>query len=366
MEESKSINFYDIIEIHDGEKENEVEYILKNNESYIEKYDKTNKFVDPSYDAVFKTIFSEDKILNQKDGKARLINLLNSIIFPKEKTKRFTKITFHQNENNIMTIEKRGLLRFDISCQALISGDKKEKDMMINVEMQLGNDEGIIQRLFKYGSSLYRLTNKKTIVLAFINNEYMINKLKSQYLNFTQFDPNGNLKMNLDFFQIIIINLKEELEKIKKNQKVIVKKNELDENGICWIKLLGIRNWGVTNNNYYILPKNVIFPSEELKSTYLLLNQVDEWQLQKYINDEEFQNSAFKTYKDAGKKEQILLNLIEIFRKKNELFESMIDLIDKDNNSFYEDEIKDLISESSEFEKFIELLGKKRKINHDK
>ena len=59
MEESKPINFYDIIDIQYGEKENEVKYILKNNQSFTENFDKNNKFVDPSYDAVFKAIFSD-------------------------------------------------------------------------------------------------------------------------------------------------------------------------------------------------------------------------------------------------------------------------------------------------------------------
>ena len=122
MEESKPINFYDIIDIQYGEKENEVKYILKNNQSFTENFDKNNKFVDPSYDAVFKSIFSDGNIFNKKEGKDRLLNLLNSIIFPKEKTKKFINITFYQNESNIMTTEKRGLLRLDISYQATISG----------------------------------------------------------------------------------------------------------------------------------------------------------------------------------------------------------------------------------------------------
>ena len=74
-------------------------------------------------------------------------------------------------------------------------------------------------------------TNIKTIVLVFINNKYIINKLESQYVNLTKFAPNGNLKMDLDYFQIIIINLSEELEKIKNNQKVIVKK-------MNWMKMV--------------------------------------------------------------------------------------------------------------------------------
>ena len=46
MEKGKPINFYDIIDIQYGEKENEVKYILKNNQSFTENFDNNNKFVD--------------------------------------------------------------------------------------------------------------------------------------------------------------------------------------------------------------------------------------------------------------------------------------------------------------------------------
>ena len=35
--------------------------------------------------------------------------------------------------------------------------------------MQIGNDKTLISRLFKYGSTLFRDTNKNTILLALVN-----------------------------------------------------------------------------------------------------------------------------------------------------------------------------------------------------
>lgn len=125
---------------------------------------------------------------------------------------------------------------------------------------------------------------------------------------------------------------------------------------------MGIRNWGKNIGDFYVMPKNIIFPCKEIKSAYLLLNQIDEIHLQKYINEEEFMDSAFKTQRKEGIKEHTLKTLIEFFRNKKEQFESSIDLIDKENTLFEEKEIKEILIEPSECKKFIELLGKKRKI----
>ena len=42
-------------------------------------------------------------------------------------------------------------------------------------------DDEIIERLFRYGSSLYRITKKKTMVIAFINHTSHSKKYETQY-----------------------------------------------------------------------------------------------------------------------------------------------------------------------------------------
>ena len=364
MEKDYTINFTDILNIQKGEKPNEFKYFLKNSKCYNEISEKNTQFVDPSYDSVFKTVFMGSEFFNGKNGKDRLLNLLNSLIFPKEKGIKFTNLSYNSNESNALTIKKSDVLRFDISCDATItiSDEKNKKSLTIDIEMQIGKDDEIIERLFKYGSSLYRETKKKTMVIAIINHTSKSKNCETQYLTLCKFDSDGNLKEEKDFFQIIVINLRQELEKIEKGEKIIIKKKELDENGICWIKLLGIRNWGKNIGDFYVLPKNIIFPCEEIKSAYLLLKQIDEIKLQRYINEEEFQISALKSKKTEGIKEHTLTTLIEIFRNKKDLFESLIDFIDKEKTIFEEKEIKEILKESSECKQFIELLGKKRKI----
>ena len=98
-----------------------------------------NQFVDPSYNIVFKAIFGEDIICIEKNGNDRLLDLLNSLIFPQKKDKYFINVTPVNNEKSkICKGDKNaGILRFDISCKATLY-DNKKKNKIINIEMQLG------------------------------------------------------------------------------------------------------------------------------------------------------------------------------------------------------------------------------------
>ena len=136
------------------------------------------------------------------------------------------------------------------------------------------------------------------------------------------------------------------------------------------MKLLGIRQWSKTFNNFYCLPKNINFPSNELKSAFILLQKYDENDLFTFMRTEEEDNNLAKTYKEEGKiegkiegkKEQILLSLIKLFKEQNNMFDSMIDIIDFEKTTFKSGDIDTLITDNSEKQNFIKMLGKKRKI----
>ena len=81
--------------------------------------------------------------------------------------------------------------------------------------MQIGNDQNIIRRLFKYGSSLFRDTNKNTILLALVNVNTFNDIFCSKTINLIERKNSSGEEKKLDFLEIIIINLKEEIEKIK-------------------------------------------------------------------------------------------------------------------------------------------------------
>ena len=87
-----------------------------------------------------------------KDGNARLLNLLNSLIFPQQKDKHFIEIGSVSNEKSKINIDKKnaGILRFDISCKATLYDNKNKKKKIVNIEMQMGKKTGLIDRMINY------------------------------------------------------------------------------------------------------------------------------------------------------------------------------------------------------------------------
>ena len=101
---------------------------------------------------------------------------------------------------------------------------------------------------------------------------------------------------------------------------IFLNRKELNKVGISWLKLLGIRQWGKTINNFYYLPKNLHFLSKELESAFKLLQSYDEGELIRLLRKEEEDNNIIKFYEEKGKKKGkimhilgSLLNLFEYF-----------------------------------------------------
>ena len=365
------INFVNIIDMEKPNIDGAITYKLKDGKSLSEIIDISERFIDPSYDSVFKTIFGDGNTVNNINGNQRLLDLLNSIVYANNTSKKFIKITTRSNEANIMDKETKGMLRLDISCEAKISDNNNKTNKMVNIEMQLGKVKDIIPRLYTYGNHLYRIYKKETYVIAFINNDYLTENNESQYIETLSFYPNGQKRKDLDLMKIIIVNLNEEIQKIRKNQKIEIMKNELDNKGICWLKLLGIRQWGITFDGFYYFPKNLIFPSEELKSAFMILKKYNEGIKEgkeegikegKEEGIKEGKEEGIKEGIEEGKKRKTLSLLVDIYNKKKESLVELIDLIDGENTTFKMEEIEKKFNEEPKKEEFIQLLQKKRKI----
>ena len=364
----KDIEFSEIAKIEKGKLKNEINFILENGEIITEKIESCSKFVDPAYDSVFKAIFGDGNIIDEKGGKERLLNLLNSLLFPNEESKCFIDIHSISNEKSKITTKQNnsGILRFDISCKATLYNDKNEKKTkIIDIEMQIGKKTGILSRMKNYAYDLFQTYETETILIAFMNQEQINKENSSQYTITYLYDSKGEVIEEEQDTDIMIINLKQEIEKNQAKQKIIVRNKELNKVGISWLKLLGIRQWAQKFQFYY-LPKNVIFPSKELESAFILLQNYEENDLLTYMRAEEEDNNILKIYKEEGKKEgkkeHLLLSLINLFRNKKINFDEMIDLIDFENTTFKAKDIDALIGDKSEKENFTTMLRKKRKI----
>ena len=358
------INFNDIFKIEKGDKIGEIKFTLKDGTTTITS--DCNRIADLSYDCVFKTIFGEGNECLEIDGNARLLNLLNSLLFPQKKDKYFIEVVSVSNEKSKINMDNKnsGILRFDISCKATLYDNAKKKKI-VNVEMQLGKKTGLTERMINYAYSLYSMYKTETIVITFLNQGYVNNDNNSKYIKQSIYNPEGAKIKDLDIAEVIFVNLKEEIDKHIKNERILINKKEIDKTGISWLKLLGIRQWAQKFQFYY-LPKNVIFPSEELESAFILLQNYEENDLLTYMRAEEEDNNILKIYKEEGKKEgkkeHLLLSLINLFRNKKINFDEMIDLIDFENTTFKAKDIDALIGDKSEKENFTTMLRKKRKI----
>ena len=377
----KNIKFSEIVKIEKGKLKDEINFILENGEIITKKIESCSKFVDPAYDSVFKAIFGDGNIIDEKGGKERLLNLLNSLLFPNEETKGFIDIHSISNEKSKITTKQNnsGILRFDISCKATLYNDKNEKKTkIIDIEMQIGKKTGILSRMKNYAYDLFQTYETETILIAFMNQEQINKENSSQYTITYLYDSKGEVIEEEQDIDIMIINLKQEIEKNQAKQKIIVRNKELNKVGISWLKLLGIRHWGKISKKFYYLPKNVCFLSKELNTAFKLLQSYDDGQLEKLLRKEEEDRNILKIYEEEGEKrgekkgeekgkkigkmKQILGSLLNIFEHKKESFDEMIDFIDYEKNDFESKDIEVMISDENKRNEFLKLLGKKRKI----
>ena len=372
----KKVEFSDIIKIELGEIKGQIKFTLESGTIITENIESCSKFVDPSYDSVFKAIFEDGNVLEGIEGNQRLLNLLNSLIFPNEESKCFIEIKSISNEKSKITPNQNnsGIMRFDISCRAKVSDKKEKTTKIIDVEMQLGKKTDILSRMDKYANSLYQIYNLETILIAFMNHNYINEENRSQFAIKTVYDSKGKILKEQHNVEVIIVNLKEEIENNQKKEKICINKKELNKLGISWLKLLGIRQWGKTINNFYYLPKNIHFLSKELETTFKLLQIFDEGELARLLRKEEDDNNILKVHEEIGEKKgeeigikkgkmmQILGSLLNCFEKKKESFDEMINIIDCEQSEFKNKDIEEMIPEETKREEFLQLLRKKRKI----
>jgi hypothetical protein len=247
----------------------------------------TNSYVlvaDPGYDATFKVLF-----LNNSEC---LQNFLNCIYF-EDNNMKLTNLEYLVGEyNEIGAAYNLNNLRSDITCKAKVN---MEKDLLIDIEIQINWIYNLENRLFEYGSllrnmdtkTLYsKLKEKKnsdtkikikkiyndTIVIAFILDakNHVKNSSKIELVNT---ENNDNLtKTTLNGFKILEINVNKELNEMQRNNKVKLFNHVLSKDGADWLKLIGLRFWAEKDESSF---GKYIFPK---------LNKDDRYSKNKFLN----------------------------------------------------------------------------------
>ena len=86
--------------------------------------------------------------------------------------------------------------------------------------MQIGKKTGILSRMKEYANSLFQTCEKETILIAFMNQDYINEENKSQFNISMTFNSEGKIIKEEHDTEIIIVNLKEEIEKNQVKEKI--------------------------------------------------------------------------------------------------------------------------------------------------
>ena len=92
---------------------NKPQYIL--NESKEIREEEIDQIVESTYDSIFKSIFTVENILNGKSDKDRLINMLNSILFPGNEESKIKETSLLPNEYHKISDNLVKYIKFDIT-----------------------------------------------------------------------------------------------------------------------------------------------------------------------------------------------------------------------------------------------------------
>lgn len=211
------------------------------------KTSQTDKIADPCYDATFKLLFGCE------DGKGRLIDLLNSLIFPEDiyEDEEIEELTFVSNKFSKFNEKyNNDKIRADITCKIKTS---EKNEFLICLEIQIGRKYDLDKRLFNYNTCLGNIHQFKDCYS--IGLLIFTNKIFSKLEN-TKLIKNYNTKNeeSLNSIKIIEIDINSEVNNILNDYPVKINDKIIKNKGKEYIKLFGIRNWCSNNSDRFRIP----------------------------------------------------------------------------------------------------------------
>lgn len=264
--------FLDIVgyDRYDGDKHVHV-FIKRGGEEVEFKEDEVFKVVDPSYDQLFKRLFTgTNKEGIYATGADRLKALLNSILFPEAKDQDFQirSLEYLSNESTRLGDQRSaaGSLRYDLACKCTCSGNaangSSRKTVVYDVEMQRSWQGDFCLRLFDYAARLKGHYDASEVAsIGFINYPQRENhQLPYQGVGVYSRDEKGNpVDLLSDMGSSWAIDLKKVVEQIKSDSSsdIDVCGQSVGVVGKQWMAFLGLRHiYKVTNKTrqQYTIP----------------------------------------------------------------------------------------------------------------
>lgn len=302
---------------------------------------------DPAYDSTFKMLFAsngQEKIL---------IDFLNSILFPDENDDKIVNLTYLVDEfHKLNEKHNKGMLNTDLACKI---NTKNGIQSVLCIEMQISKQKYFTKRLFDYGTSLRNSNgyeNCYSLGLSLVseigtNNAVLERKKDSQ-------------KTQLNYINLIEIDISEEINKIKQNEPLKINGKEIKNKGKEYIKLLGIRKWGEKYDGRYKIPEpNLVSSNEAFINCLLELSAITQSQISKMELDEHYYLEIMNEQREKGKKEGFIISSFYLFDNGNE---DPYSILDENNIYASVNEIKEILKRENkkkvdDFIRFLSNVG---------
>ena len=312
-------------------------YLYNSDNAHYAYYTSDGYFLidDPAVDSSFKHLFLNNPI--------RLTTFLNEIYFEQNNMKI---IELNYMVGEFYDIGKRynlDTLKSDIACKAKIIG---EKNILINIEIQINWLSNLDDRLFEYGACIRnansnvetkkeqerlnksgkkqkakRIFNDVIVIGLLITNTVSDNTHTNQ-IDLWRKKNNNNNRTLVPGFNILEINVCEIVDEIKRKKDVKLFDNYITKNGADWLKLIGLRFWAKKKDGslgQYIFPKR---KKNEIYSQNTFINEVileliegSDFDINCFSQlEEEFSNNYHLAF-DKGSKKKLLENLYILLLK---------------------------------------------------
>ena len=299
-------------------------YLYNSDNAHYAYYTSDGYFLidDPAVDSSFKHLFLNNPI--------RLTTFLNEIYFEQNNMKI---IELNYMVGEFYDIGKRynlDTLKSDIACKAKIIG---EKNILINIEIQINWLSNLDDRLFEYGACIRnansnvetkkeqerlnksgkkqkakRIFNDVIVIGLLITNTVSDNTHTNQ-IDLWRKKNNNNNRTLVPGFNILEINVCEIVDEIKRKKDVKLFDNYITKNGADWLKLIGLRFWAKKKDGslgQYIFPK---IKKNEIYSQNNYINEV----ISELIEGSDFDINCFSQL------EEVFSNNYHLARKTTQL-----------------------------------------------
>ena len=299
-------------------------YLYNSDNAHYAYYTSDGYFLidDPAVDSSFKHLFLNNPI--------RLTTFLNEIYFEQNNMKI---IELNYMVGEFYDIGKRynlDTLKSDIACKAKIIG---EKNILINIEIQINWLSNLDDRLFEYGACIRnansnvetkkeqerlnksgkkqkakRIFNDVIVIGLLITNTVSDNTHTNQ-IDLWRKKNNNNNRTRVPGFNILEINVCEIVDEIKRKKDVKLFDNYITKNGADWLKLIGLRFWAKKKDGslgQYIFPK---IKKNEIYSQNNYINEV----ISELIEGSDFDINCFSQL------EEVFSNNYHLARKTTQL-----------------------------------------------